>query len=156
MSIFEDALIDHLRTQVAALRTIRPFVGELVDAAGQIIGENAPAVYCLASGGDPEKPQDAASDEQCEWALLLCVRNLRSRAEAARGSEARDGAYDLIEDLRAALAGTRLPNAQCMPVGVVSWRLYQANADCVVYQLSLSVLLSAETELGPDEGEGEE
>jgi len=153
MTIFEDALIAHLKATVTALRTVKPFVGELVDGAGQIVGEPGPAVYCLASGGDPEKPHDATGDEQCEWALLLCVRNLRSNEEAARGATGRDGAYDLIEDLKAALCGARLPNAQCMPISVTAWRLYQVTANGPVYQLTLSVLLSAETELGSDEGE---
>jgi phage gp37-like protein len=143
-TLVEDAIIARLKALVPSLLTVKPFSGELVDASDQIIAEVSPALYTICQGGDLEKPTDGTSDVACEWALLLCVRNLRSKEAAARGQEGRDGAYDLIEDVIVALAGARLPNDACYPLEASGWRLYQVTPHGPVYQIPLGVRLSQE------------
>ncbi len=105
----EDAIIQELRkSPMEGYCTIDTFGGPL--AANSVkefmAGKNAPACYVFYRDGNWE---DDGTTKVMQFAAIVIARNLRGGGAARKGGGPSEvGAYDMLEDVKAALKGKSL------------------------------------------------
>lgn len=98
----EDAMIARLENQISYLRTCDSLGAFLVDEAEDLT-IRFPATYVVYDRGDYNHMVSGVQDKAMIFNVVVMARNLRGSGAARRGEGSDKGAYDLLEDARAAL-----------------------------------------------------
>jgi phage gp37-like protein len=99
----ENAIIEYLKTELTYLKTCQSLGEVLIDDAADI-ALHTPAAYVVYEGGRYDHVMSGTQDRFMNFAVVVVAENLRGEAEARRGQGAAKGAYDLLDDVRAALS----------------------------------------------------
>jgi len=100
----EDAIIEELKSEISYLKTCGS-IGEFeVDEIEELLVQ-CPAAYVMYDGGDFEEGAGEALDRDMTFSVIVVAKNVRGGDEARHGKGSEKGAYDMIEDVRAALTG---------------------------------------------------
>jgi hypothetical protein len=141
--LYDDALASRLKDQVAELRTIACYAGELdEEAMQQIAAERLPAVYTIYAGATLERPNDDERDRLAQWMILLAVAALRGRDEATRSDSRGAGAYSLLRAITEAVDGARLPDNAAPASIVTEERFVGEMGKVMLYQISIATRLT--------------
>lgn len=139
----EDLLKERIRAQLPYLAVVESFRGQ-VDFAREVpeLVMRTPGVIVMLGG---RKGEDGTYEDQnlaLTWNLGVVVKNLRGEEEARRDPE---GAYQILEDLWAALARCVLHD-DLQPLSFVEEDLLWASKEFVMYGAKYSLTLEKDYE----------
>lgn len=101
----EDAILARLNGQIAYLKTCTSLGEWLSDLADlEDITIRYPAAYLFYDGGEYDQDANVVQDRRMRFTVLVMVKSLRGQEAARHGQGAEKGAYDLLDDVRAALS----------------------------------------------------
>ena len=98
----EDAIITRLTSQLTGVRTIASLGSFLLPDADELT-LLCPAVYVVYQAGVYDHFMNGVQDKTMRFLVLVLARNLRSQEQSRHGQGTEDGAYHILEDVRAAL-----------------------------------------------------
>jgi len=99
----EDAIINELKAKLTYLQTCKS-LGEALTHDAADLAVRVPAAYVVYEGGRYDHVMSGTQDHFMNFAVIVVAKNLRGEAEARRGQGATKGAYDLLDEVRAALS----------------------------------------------------
>jgi len=99
----ENAIVDELKTRLIYLQTCKS-LGEALTHDAADLAIQVPAAYVVYEGGRYDHIMSGTQDRVMNFSVIVTAKNLRGEAEARRGQGATKGAYDLLDDVRAALS----------------------------------------------------
>lgn len=100
----EESIINELKAQVAYLRTVETYAGQLEDDI-ETLPVRFPAAYVAYGGSDFAAGAVGGSGhrETCSFTVFICARNLKGQKEARKTAQ---GAYDAVKDALDALVNS--------------------------------------------------
>lgn len=98
----EDAILERLQDQLTYLKTCDS-LGEYLRDTVEDITIRFPATYVVYEGGIFSHEMSGVQDREMTFSVIAMAKNLRGDREARHGKGAEKGAYEMIEDARAAL-----------------------------------------------------
>jgi len=106
LSQIETAICARLRAQIPYLRACASLADFLARDLEDLetIALQLPAAYVAYEGGEYEHLVSGVQDRTMLFAVLAVVANYRGEESVRHGMGAEKGAYDLLEDIRAALS----------------------------------------------------
>jgi phage gp37-like protein len=131
----EDAIIAELKAQVAYLKTVETYAGQ-IDRELDGLPVRFPAAY-VSFGGSGFSPGDVGASghrEAVDFSVLVCARHLGGQDKARKET---GGAYDVVKDVLAALANKNL-GLDIEPIMPVRASLLFAGRETAVYEVEFS------------------
>lgn len=101
----EDAIIARLKAQITYLKTCDSLGEGLLDEVEDITIRFPAAYVIYAPGGRYDHSTSGVQDRHMEFLVVLWAKNLRGDVAARHGQGTEKGAYEMLEDARAALSG---------------------------------------------------
>jgi len=100
----EDKIITELKAQIAYLRTVETYAGQIESELASMTGR-FPACYVVYGGSSFDWVDGPNHQETVEFSVLVCAKNLRGNEELRKGGPvaAEYGAYDLVKAVLASL-----------------------------------------------------
>jgi phage gp37-like protein len=95
----EDAIINELKTNIAYLKTVETYAGQL-EGSLERLPVGFPAVFVVYSGSGYSAVDGMYHEEKVEFSVLVAARDLKG-GEAARKDA--HGAYGIVKDVLAVL-----------------------------------------------------
>jgi phage gp37-like protein len=141
----EDALIDRIKAQLSYLKTVESYGGQLEGDLRQL-AVRFPAVFVMLGAVRHDAELDAFGGTygaECIFDLAVCCRNLRGEAAGRRESQ---GAYQILDGLRQALAGQTLGLAGAQPVEPDKEEALVIERDLVIYRAAYRLGMQWELE----------
>jgi phage gp37-like protein len=135
----EDAILTVLQASALAdvARTIDSYHGEIDDLVREVrsLTVPLPAVFVLYAGSVFDEAANRSFDDEQAFTVVAVARSLRSRAEL------RDGMYDLLEAIKAALIDNNL-GLDIEPLHPVRIEAALVAKDLSVYGLDFKTVIS--------------
>lgn len=131
----EDAIIAELKAQVAYLKTVETYAGQ-IDRELDGLPVRFPAAY-VAYGGSNFSPGDLGSSghgEVVTFSILVCARHLGGQDKARKDAQ---GAYDIVKDVLAALSNKDLA-LDIEPIMPLRVSFLFSDGETAVYRVELS------------------
>jgi phage gp37-like protein len=131
----EDAIIAELKAQVAYLKTVETYAGQ-IDRELDGLPVRFPAAY-VAYGGSNFSPGDVGSSghgESVVFSVFVCARHLGGQDKARKEAQ---GAYDTAKDVLAALSNKDL-GLDIEPLMPVRASFLYSGRDTAVYKVEFS------------------
>jgi len=127
----EDAIIEELKSQVAYLKTVETYAGQL-EADVETLPLRFPAAYVAYGGSNfSAGAVGAGHREAAAFSVFVCARSLRGQERARKEA---GGAYDAVKDVVSALAD-RTFGLEIEPLRPVRASLLFAGRETAAYAL---------------------
>jgi len=98
----EDAIVSRLKTQIPYLLTCNS-LGDIIMSQAQERTLNYPAVYVVYKKGTYDHQIAGVQDKEMDFTVVAMAKNYRGEKEARHGKLTEKGAYNIMDDVRAAL-----------------------------------------------------
>lgn len=131
----EDAVIAEIKAQVAYLKTVETYAGQL-ERDIETTPLRFPAAY-VSYGGSGFSPGDVGSsghEETVDFSVFICARHLGGQDKARKEAQ---GAYDIVKDVLAALSDNTL-GLDIEPITPMRASLLFSGHETAVYEVSFA------------------
>jgi phage gp37-like protein len=106
IATIEDAIIAQLKDEISYLKTCDSIDEFQVDDVAELV-IRSPAAYVVYKGGEYESLPGGVQDRVMVFLVIAVAKSARGGDAPRHGAGGDKGAYDMIEDVRAALSGER-------------------------------------------------
>lgn len=126
----EDSIVAELKAQVAYLKTVETYAGQLEEDI-DTLPLRFPAAYVAYGGSDFSPGAVGGPDHQetCTLSVFVCARNMKGQKAARKETQ---GAYDIVTDVLGALANKTF-GLDIWPLAPVRTTLLHAGRETAVY-----------------------
>lgn len=136
ISEIEDAIIGRLSAAVEYLKacgSLSEFLGRDLEAIEEI-SPLSPAAYVVYRQGTFLQKISGFEDREMILGVLAVVRNVRGQVAVRHGRGGEKGAYEVLEDIRAALSG-QICGVEMQPLVPLSESAVTGAGDLAVYEI---------------------